>query len=107
MTVRRSCTTLWCMAKSEVYSWRVSPDTKAALELEARRQGDTVAAMLDRITQEWLRARRRRTGADETAQARLHAVATRTFGTIAGGVPRRAERARVTIRRRLAARRGR
>ena len=95
------------MRKSEVYSWRVSPDTKAALELEARREGDTVAAMLDRITQEWLRARRRRAGPDETAQARLHAVATRTFGTIAGGTPRRAERARVAIRQRLAARHGR
>ena len=34
------------MSKTEVYSWRVSPETKAALEEEARREGLTLAALL-------------------------------------------------------------
>ena len=32
--------------KSEVYSWRVSPDTKAALEDEARRLGESLSELL-------------------------------------------------------------
>jgi hypothetical protein len=94
------------MRKNEVYSWRLSYDTKAALEFEASREGSTLAALLDRIADEWLRARRP-AATDETEQARLHAAAARSFGAIAGGDPRRAERARLTVRTRLARRHGR
>jgi hypothetical protein len=94
------------MPKTEVYSWRVSPETKTALEIEARREATTLAALLDRMTQEWLRTRRPSLGEDEE-QRRLHAAAARTFGSIAGGEPRRAERARTLVRQRLAKRYGR
>lgn len=89
--------------KTEVYSWRVSAETKAALDEEARRERSTVAAVLDRIAGEWLDERRRSAGGDDE-QARLHAAAACSFGKIAGGDPRRSERARDAIRRRLAQR---
>jgi hypothetical protein len=94
------------MPKTEVYSWRVSPETKTALEIEARREATTLAVLLDRMTQDWLRTRRPSLGADEEQQ-RLHAAAARTFGSIAGGEPRRAERARTLVRQRLVKRYGR
>jgi hypothetical protein len=94
------------MPKTEVYSWRVSPETKTALEIEARRQATSLAALLDRMTQEWLRTRRPSIGEDEE-QRRLHDAAAHTFGSIAGGEPRRAERARNLVRQRLAKRYGR
>ena len=95
------------MKKSEVYSWRVSPETKVALEAEARREGQNLAALLDRMTREWLTTRRRRRALDTGEQARLHAVAAKLLGTIAGQDSRRAERVRTAIRTRLASRRGR
>ena len=95
------------MNKTEVYSWRISPDAKSALELEARREGASVAALLDRIAAEWLIARRSSTATDGAEQARLHAAAAKTLGRIAGGDPNRAERAREAIRERLARHHGR
>ncbi len=95
------------MGKSDVYSWRIAPETRAALELEARREGTSIAALLDRIVRDWLRRRRRAPGPEDAEQARLHAAASKTFGTIAGGDRRRAERARAAVRERLARRRGR
>jgi len=95
------------MRKSEVYSWRISPDIRSGLELEARRAGSTLAGLLDRIAEEWLETRRSGAAADDTGQASLHAVAARTFGAISGRSARRAERARAAIRERLERRRDR
>jgi hypothetical protein len=90
------------MRKSEVYSWRVAPTTKAALESEARREHQSMAALLERIAEEWLEARRRAEGADDGAeQRRLHAAAARAIGTISGRDPRRSERVRRYVRVRL------
>ena len=91
------------MVKSEVYSWRLSPDTKAALEAVAREQRSTVGGVLHEVVREWLRGRpldRRDDG-----QGRLHAAAAKAFGTIRGGNPSRAERARELVRRRVKQRR--
>jgi len=93
------------MAKSEVYSWRVSPETKAALEDAARRHGQTVGALLQRIVRDWLDAAQGSRGGDEAEQARLHAAAKASFGAIRGGDPDRSARARETIRTRLTKRR--
>lgn len=88
------------MGKGEVYSWRLSRETKAALEEEARRQYTSLAGVLDRIVQEW--RRRQESPADDSAeQARLHAAAARSFGRIAGRHPYSAARTRAVIRRRL------
>ena len=40
--------------KSEVYSWRVSPMLKASLEEAARREGRTLARLLDQIAGSYL-----------------------------------------------------
>lgn len=95
------------MAKMAVYSWRISPETKMALEQEAHRDGITVAALLDGMAHEWLQARRNPAAPDSAEQSRLHARAGKVFGSIAGGNPHRAEQARVTVRRSLVQRHGR
>ena len=89
------------MAKSEVYSWRVAPETKAALEHAARRERSSIGRVLERVVHEWLGARGQSGDSEETEQARLHAAAARNFGTIRGGNPHRSEQARVLIRQRL------
>jgi hypothetical protein len=90
--------------KSEVYSWRLASDKKTVLEHAARREGTTVAALLDRITTDWIESRRDLAG-DEAEQARLRARVQKTLGAISGSDPKRAEHARGVIRKRL--RRGR
>lgn len=59
------------MSKSEVYSWRLSPELKMKLEAAARREKSSLSELLDRITREWLRART--FGADAAEQEQLRA----------------------------------
>jgi hypothetical protein len=89
------------MGKSQVYSWRMTPETKEALEEEARRAGASLARLLDRIAREWLESRRRRASSDEAEQSRRHAAAARAFGRIASGGPYDAARVRKVMRERL------
>ena len=89
------------MTKSAVYSWRVSPDTKAALEDEARRMGESLSELLDRIALEWLHSRRRRAAGSDEEQLRIRTLANKAIGRIAGGDPRRAERAKANVRERI------
>ena len=93
------------MKKSEVYSWRLSPETKEALEDRARTEGISMANLVDRIVGNWLEQQ----AADEEAveQRRLHAAASKTIGTIRGGDPTRAERASELVRARLREKYGR
>jgi hypothetical protein len=93
------------MSKTEVYSWRVSPETKAALEEEARREGMTLAALLDTIAEEWLRVRHHAALDDESEQERLRDAAAKCFGVIDGENSRRSETARKLVRERLGRRR--
>lgn len=88
------------MSKSEVYSWRLSRETKAILEDEARRLHTPLAGVLERIVREW-RARQQTPENDTVEQARLHAVAQRSFGRIAGRHPYSAAGTRKVIRERL------
>jgi hypothetical protein len=92
------------MSKTEIYSWRTAPEIKTALELEARREGASLARLIDQITQEWLEERRQATVSSDKEQARLHASAAAVFGTISGGKSRRSESARRLVRERLARR---
>jgi hypothetical protein len=94
------------MRRAEVYSWRVATEVKAALEEAARREGESIGSLLERIALEWLGARRGATDGDDE-QARLHVAAAKTFGTIASGDRERSATVRMAIRRRLTARRGR
>ena len=92
------------MSKTEVYSWRCSPETLSALEHKARREGKTVARLLDGITQGWLE--RQRSASTEDDQARLRNAAVRTFGSLASGVSDRSRHVRSQVRERLARRHG-
>jgi len=87
--------------KTEVYSWRISPDLKTDLEEEARRENLSVSALLDRLACEWLAERRSQSGADEAAQVRLHHAAEKWFGSIRGGGAARSESVRALVRERL------
>ncbi len=94
------------MGKNEVYSWRITSARKTALDSEARREGTTVAGLLDRLTQEWIESRRGAAIGD-AEQTRLHARVRQTVGTISGSDPRRAERAGTAIRNRVRRQHGR
>lgn len=88
--------------KTEVYTWRLSAETKAALEMAARREKSTVSALLDRLTGQWIEQRRSGSATDDAEQARLHKEAMKAIGTIAGKNPERAETVRLLVRQRLA-----
>jgi hypothetical protein len=70
------------MSKSEVYSWRVSPALKADLEAAARAEELPLSTLLERIAQDWLRARA--TTDDEAEQSRLRAALMACAGTYKG-----------------------
>jgi hypothetical protein len=91
--------------KTDVYSWRVTSSKKMALESRARREGTSLAQLLDRITQEWMEARNNEI--DPAEQRRLQVAVRKTLGVISGKTPGRAEQSRAAIRKRLANRHGR
>jgi nucleotidyltransferase/DNA polymerase involved in DNA repair len=93
------------MARSEVYSWRVAAELKAALEDAAREEKTSVGELLGRMARQWLRDRASGAGESESVQQRIRASSERFVGSLAGGNPRRAESARREIRERLAKRR--
>lgn len=88
------------MRKDDVYSWRLSRSLKRRLERAAVARDRSVADLLREIVEEWLE---RAPAPDEEAAmeaARQRALAA--VGSIAGGDPHRAERAREALRARLA-----
>jgi hypothetical protein len=93
------------MAKTEVYSWRLAPEKKRALEVEARAAGKTIAEVLDALSAEWLAGRKSED--DEAEQRRLHAAVAKTLGTISGGNPRRSETVEQEMYKQLKRRYGR
>lgn len=90
--------------KTEIYTWRLSPAMKASLEEAARREGRTIAQLLDEIVGERLAAAEGQAGTEADRQRRLHARAARFAGCLSGVDPQRGERAgalvRVGLRRR-------
>jgi len=83
------------MTKSEVYSWRVSPDLKMRLEAAAKDEKLSVGSLLERIAREWLNGRRL---SDEDEQRRLRERVMRTVGTASIGLgPYTNERVRQVI----------
>lgn len=84
------------MSKSAIYSWRLAPDLKLALEEAARSKNESVAELLDQISREWITSNS--SADDEEAQRRLHAAASKHLGTIASGDPDRSTRVRETLR---------
>jgi len=84
--------------KTEVYSWRVSPDLKAELEREARRRKISLSALLDLAAQEWLS---KPASDDVDEQHRLHRAAAAAVGTIATDETKRSENTGPAVRRLL------
>jgi hypothetical protein len=84
--------------KTEVYSWRLSSERKAELEDEARREGTSVSALLDRVTADWLAQRRNGDSEGDAAQAVLRKRVMATVGTIRGDDPTRSERTSDLVR---------
>lgn len=84
---------------TEVYSWRLPASLKHRLERAAVEQDRSLADLLREIAEEWLE-----TAPVDEDSAVIEAVRRRALeasGSIAGGDPDRAERARERIRRRL------
>jgi hypothetical protein len=86
--------------KTEVYSWRVSTDTKTSLEREARRRRISLAAVLDLAAEEWLKKSAEGPDDDEE-QRRIRQAALKCVGSLAGGDPLRSENAGKMVRQRL------
>jgi hypothetical protein len=93
--------------KSEVYSWRLSPDLKDDLEEAARREGISLSRLLERIAREWLKTRASAAEDDEAEQERLKAIAMQYVGTIRGGDPDRSAEVSKRVREILARKYGR
>ena len=74
--------------KTEVYSWRLSAQRKAELESEARREGTSLAKLLDEITANWLKEQRSSRNGDEAEQAAIRKRAASAIGSIRGATHR-------------------
>lgn len=96
---------MWCMQKTEVYSWRLSRPVKARLEEEARSRETSLADLLDQIVREWLESSR--DSGEEERQQQLRAAAMKLAGSIEGEDPERSENVRSLVRARLAQKYGR
>lgn len=94
-------------AKTEVYTWRLSPALKAGLEEAARSTNRSVARLLDELVAERLAAVGLTDEAERDQQRRLHRRAARFAGRFSGTDRTRAERAKALVRARLAARHAR
>ena len=90
------------MAKSEVYSWRVSSQMKRALEETARRQKQSISALLEKIVAQSFRNGVEGWNEEEAAlQERLHAAGLAAIGKIKSGRTDRSKRVREEVRRKL------
>lgn len=90
------------MTKSEVYSWRISPRMKRALEEAARRENQSVSTLLERIVEQSLRGGIEGRDGDETVlQEKLHAAGAVSLGQLNGGRAGRSKRIRQDVRGKL------
>ena|SRR5579884_3065483 len=84
--------------KTEVYSWRLSPEKKIELEAEARRDGKSVAQVLEEISTRWIEERRNSRNDDEAEQERIRKRVMKVVGSLSGGDPSRASRSKELVR---------
>jgi hypothetical protein len=93
--------------KTEVYSWRVSAQKKLELEMEARREGKSVAQLLDEISSKWIEERKNSRPLDDLEQDRIRKRVLALAGSYSGGDPHRAAKASERVREILRERYGR
>ena len=91
------------MSKSEVYSWRLTPELKERLVAVARREGISLADLLEAMAAEWLD--RHADPEEERLQQSLQEAAAPWLGSLAGDDPQRSRRVREGMRRKLGERR--
>jgi len=84
--------------KTVVYRWRLPSKRKAELEAAARHEGISLRALLNRVTGEWLAARRASRPYSDAEEAAIRKRVMKTLGSIAGGDPTRSERASELVR---------
>jgi len=87
------------MAKTEVYSWRLSPVLKSRLEEAARSEEKSLAELLDSIAWDWLT--RSKGGDGEAEQWVLHEAAKRLAGSVELDDPDLSTRVRERVREKL------
>ena len=96
------------MAKSEIYSWRLSPQMKRLLEAAARREKQSISILLEKIVTASLQNGMVGQEEEELArQAKLHAAVMPTLGKLKSGQRDRSTRVRELVRRKLRQQRGR
>jgi hypothetical protein len=93
--------------KTEVYSWRVSAQKKLELEMEARREGKSVAQLLDEMSSQWIEERKNSRPLDDVEQERIRKRVLALAGSYSGGDPQRAANASERVREILRERYGR
>ncbi len=93
--------------KTEVYSWRLSAQKKIELEMQARREGKSVAQLLDEMSSEWLNGRRNSQSLDQIEQGRIRERVMAIAGSLSGGDPHRAANASKRVHEILRERYGR
>ena len=91
------------MAKTEVYSWRLSPELKGLLAEAAREERVSIADLLERIAGDWLH--RHGDEDEEERQRTLHEAVLPCLGSLAGGDPTRSRRVSEKLREKLEGRR--
>ncbi len=90
---------MWCMKRSEVYSWRLESHLKGALEAAAREENRSVGSLLAEIVRAWLAERGAGASGQEAAQNRIREEAARYLGSVRGGDPSRAGEAAARVKR--------
>jgi hypothetical protein len=94
--------------KTEVYSWRVSPEIKKNLERTARRRKLSVAQALEQATQDWVSKNSEPLeDEEEQEQRRLHQAVMKFAGTLESGDPNRSTSVSERVRQKLGKRYGR
>lgn len=90
------------MSKSEVYSWRLTPELKQELKVAAREEKTSVGAVIERAARDWLSSRK--PTLDQAEQNRLRKAMLELAGSVDGdGVPATNQRVREVIVARLTA----
>ncbi len=92
--------------KTEVYSWRVSPDLKSELVREARARQVPVARLIETAVRDFIGKNESEPSRAEE-QARIHRAAAQFIGAIKGDDPLRSQRVGELVRERLGQRYGR
>jgi hypothetical protein len=96
------------MQKTDVYSWRLSPQLKIALEEAARCENKSLGQLLEEIVRDWLEQSHDSRNERETERQRhLQETALKFAGILESGRPDRTESARSELKARIARRHGR